>query len=261
MPVQPNYDTIFYLPLLWHISRHHPEVLSTNASWNITSSPSDWGLVIIIRGCHLWTATTYSLPEYRLVMLLSSHNIHRSLYKQPQVQEQIAYTLDVQHETTMPYEVLWGQVSLGEVLMLGWMKMLVVRCWHADKNCFLYEAISEQDCVIVYILLRDLEICRHVPIPCCSVSARVSCHAWQDPSRPSVVHWQRYQQTVKEWVIIVENLPCTHCLLSFSPMQHQICWGPLDFHVNDKLDRSCNTPLWLNCFPHCFSLWWKLFLN
>ena len=79
---------------------------------------------------------TYSLPEYRPVMLLSSHNIHQSSYKQLQVQEQIAHTLDVQHETTMPYEELQEQVSPGEELMLGRMKKLVVHCQHADKIYF-----------------------------------------------------------------------------------------------------------------------------
>ena len=50
-----------------------------------------------------------------------------------QAQERIAHTSNVQHEITMPYEALQGQVWPGEESMLDQKKMLAAHCQHADK--------------------------------------------------------------------------------------------------------------------------------
>jgi hypothetical protein len=75
--------------------------------------------------------TTYSLPLCRLVIELSSHNIHRSLYMRLRGQEKNAHILDVQREMTMPYEGLREREWLGGGLILARTKKLAVHCRHA----------------------------------------------------------------------------------------------------------------------------------
>ena len=64
----------------------------------------------------------------------------------------------------------------------------------------------------------------------------------------------------KTWAPMVTKFLRTHCLVSFGPVKHQICRGPSDLHIKDKLDWSCDACLGLNCFPHLFSLWRWSFL-